>query len=170
MKILVLQICKIVYTNNKKGQRIALLSNHYIPIRKKKNARDNNKIVLTTIRKSPKKIALCFFKHSLSCCCLYNSSSEFHFDFESENWLELGMNAFSYKTHKNSMMPLKVKFKKDYSTRCLKIRENVSFNIVSEASYIYILSGHKLIKNGQFWRVFENLMFAVIQCYQTGHF
>ena len=159
MKILVLQICKIVYTNNKKGQRIALLSNHYIPIRKKKNARDNNKIVLTTIRKSPKKIALCFFRHSLSCCCLYNSSTEFC-DFESENWLELGMNAFSYKTHKNSMMPLKVKFKRDYSTRFLKITEKVSFNIASEASYVYILSGQKFIKNaknGHFWRVFENL-------------
>ena len=41
--------------------------------------------------------------------------------------------------------------------RCLKITEKVSFNIASEASYVYILSGHKLIKNaknGQFWRVF----------------
>ena len=37
--------------------------------------------------------------------------------------------------------------------------EKVSFNIVSEASYIYILSGQKFIKNAknsQFWRVFEN--------------
>ena len=35
----------------------------------------------------------------------------------------------------------------------------VSFNIASEASYVYILSGQKLIenaKNGPFWRVFEN--------------
>ena len=157
MKILVLQICKIVYTNNKKGQRIALLSNHYIPIRKKKNARDNNKIVLTTIRKSPKKIALCFFRHSLSCCCLYNSSHEFHFDFESENCLKLGMNAFSYKTHKNSMMPLKVKFKRDNSTRCLKITEKVSFNIASEASYLYILSGQKLLKNAKIGQIGEFL-------------
>ena len=42
----------------------------------------------------------------------------------------------------------------------LKITEIVSFNIASEASYVYILSGQKLIrnaKNGQFWRVFENL-------------
>ena len=34
----------------------------------------------------------------------------------------------------------------------------VSFNIASEASYVYILSGQKLIKNtqnGPFWRVFE---------------
>ena len=55
----------------------------------------------------------------------------------------------------------------------LKITEKVSFNIASEASYVYILSGQKLIqnaKNGQFWRVFENLKLAVKQCYQTGQF
>ena len=43
---------------------------------------------------------------------------------------------------------------------CLKITEKVSFNIASEASYVYILIGQKLIKNaknGSFWRVFENL-------------
>ena len=57
--------------------------------------------------------------------------------------------------------------------RCLKITEKVSFNIASEASYFYILSGQKLIKNaknGPFWRVFENLKLAVKQCYQTGQF
>ena len=57
--------------------------------------------------------------------------------------------------------------------RCLKITEKVSFNIASEASYIYILSGQKFIKkakNGPFWRVFENLKLAVKQCYQTGQF
>ena len=32
-------------------------------------------------------------------------------------------------------------------TRCLKITEKVSFNIASEASYVYILSGQKFIKN-----------------------
>ena len=43
---------------------------------------------------------------------------------------------------------------------CLKITEKVSFNIASEASSVYILSGQKLIKNaknaknGPFWRVF----------------
>ena len=31
-------------------------------------------------------------------------------------------------------------------TQCLKITEKVSFKIVSEASYGYILSGQKLIK------------------------
>ena len=30
--------------------------------------------------------------------------------------------------------------------RCLKITEKVSFNIASEASYVYILTGQKLIK------------------------
>ena len=54
-----------------------------------------------------------------------------------------------------------------------KSQKIVSFNIASEASYVYILSGRKLIKNaknGPFWRVFENLKLAVKQCYQTGQF
>ena len=49
-------------------------------------------------------------------------------------------------------------------TRCLKITEKVSFNIASEASYVYILSGQKLnknAKNGPFWRVFENRKLVV---------
>ena len=33
--------------------------------------------------------------------------------------------------------------------RCLKIAEKVSFYIVSEASYVYILSGQKFIKNAE---------------------
>ena len=48
-----------------------------------------------------------------------------------------------------------------------------SINIASEASYVYILSGQKLVKNAknhQFWRVFDNLMLSVKQCYQTGQF
>ena len=51
--------------------------------------------------------------------------------------------------------------------------EKVSFNIASEASYVYILSGQKFIKNAKndrFWRVFENLKLAVKQCYQTDQF
>ena len=40
-------------------------------------------------------------------------------------------------------------------TQCLEITEKVSFNIASEASYVYILSRQKFIKNGQFLRVFE---------------
>ena len=58
-------------------------------------------------------------------------------------------------------------------SRYLKITEKVSFNITSEARYVYILSRQKLIKNAKncpFWRVFENLKLAVKQCYQTGQF
>ena len=33
--------------------------------------------------------------------------------------------------------------------QCLKITEKVSFNIASEASYVYFLSGQKLIKNAK---------------------
>ena len=49
------------------------------------------------------------------------------------------------------------------SSQCLKITDKVSFNIASGASYVYILSGQKLIKNAKnvpFWRVFENLKLA----------
>ena len=44
---------------------------------------------------------------------------------------------------------------KSYITQCLKITQKVSFNIASEASYVYILSGKKLnknTKNNQFWK------------------
>ena len=57
--------------------------------------------------------------------------------------------------------------KKDYNTlanqslywailkisRCLKITEKVSFNIASETSYVYILSGQKFIKKSQNWSI-----------------
>ena len=39
--------------------------------------------------------------------------------------------------------------------QCLKIIQKVAFNIASEASYVYILSGQKFIKNAKnspFWR------------------
>ena len=68
---------------------------------------------------------------------------------------------------------LKIQKVQQNRTRCLKITEKVSFNIASDASYVDILSGQKLIKNaknGPFWRVFENLKLAVKQCYQTGQF
>ena len=54
----------------------------------------------------------------------------------------------------------------------MKITPKVAFNIASEASFVYILSEQKLknVNNGKFWLVFENLKFAVKQCYQTGHF
>ena len=49
------------------------------------------------------------------------------------------------------------------TSRCLKITEKVSFNISSDARYVYILSGQKLNKNAKnrrFWRVFENVKLA----------
>ena len=51
--------------------------------------------------------------------------------------------------------------------------ENHRKNLASEASYVYILGGQKLIKNAknsQFGKVLENLKFAVKQCYQMGQF
>ena len=48
---------------------------------------------------------------------------------------------------------------------CLKIPEKVSFNNASEASYVYILSGQKLIKNAKncpIWRVFESAPISVL--------
>ena len=51
--------------------------------------------------------------------------------------------------------------------------EKVSFNIASEASYVYILSGQKFIENaifGPIWRVFENLKIAVKQNVNVARF
>ena len=42
--------------------------------------------------------------------------------------------------------------------------------MASEASYVYILSRQKFIKNANIfpiWQVFEKWKFAVKQCYQT---
>ena len=39
------------------------------------------------------------------------------------------------------------------SLQCLKIAQKVSFNIASEASYVYILSGQKFIKNAKKWSI-----------------
>ena len=64
-------------------------------------------------------------------------------------------------------------FKNSIWSKYLKIIEKVPFNIASEASTVYILSRQKLIKNaknGQFWRVIENLKLAVKQLYQTVQF
>ena len=47
--------------------------------------------------------------------------------------------------------------------RRLKITEKVTFKIVSEASYVYILSRQKLVKKcpkGPLWRFFETLFEA----------
>ena len=57
------------------------------------------------------------------------------------------------------------------ASQCLQITEKVSFNIASEASCVYILSGQKFIKNaknGPIWRVVEYLKILVKQCYQKG--
>ena len=66
-------------------------------------------------------------------------------------------------------LPVVLYPKTDLLTQCLKIIEKVASTIASEASYVYILSGQKLIKNGKngpFWRVFENLKLAVKQSCQ----
>ena len=45
---------------------------------------------------------------------------------------------------------------KNYFTQCLKMAQKVAFNIASEASYVYNLSGKKLIKNaknGEFLKI-----------------
>ena len=41
------------------------------------------------------------------------------------------------------------KLEKQTLTQCLKITEKVAFIIASEASYVYILNGQKLIKNAK---------------------
>ena len=68
MKILGLQICKIVYTNYKKGQRIArdriLLSNHYIPIRKKRMRETTTKSFSPPSENHQKRL-LCVFSGTL---------------------------------------------------------------------------------------------------------
>ena len=48
--------------------------------------------------------------------------------------------------------------------------KKVSFNIASEASFVYILNGQKFIKNAKYSQFFENLKPEVKQCYQTGQF
>ena len=73
---------------------------------------------------------------------------------------------------KKSLFSLKLFWEQDdeclhTGTKLKKITKKVEFNIASEASNVNILSGQKFIKNGRFWRVFENLKLAVKQCYQT---
>ena len=54
-------------------------------------------------------------------------------------------------------------------SQCLKITEKVSFNIESEASYVYLLTGQKLIKMPKMDHFVEFLKSeaTVKQCYQT---
>ena len=49
---------------------------------------------------------------------------------------------------------------------CLKIIEKVSFNIASEASYVYILSGQKFIKNAKKWSILASF-WKLETCFQT---
>ena len=49
----------------------------------------------------------------------------------------------SYKTEAEAFLS------SETGSQCLKITEKVAFNIASEASYIYILSGQKFIKNAK---------------------
>ena len=53
-------------------------------------------------------------------------------------------------------------------TRCWKITEKVSFNMASEASYVYILSGQKSIQKLVHFGKLLKLNFAVKQCYLKG--
>ena len=75
------------------------------------------------------------------------------------------------KTHKKRAImehnhdPMRIRLQ---HSKCLKFIEKVSFNIASEASYVYILSGQRLTKsarNGLFRRVPENT-----DQYRTGWF
>ena len=54
--------------------------------------------------------------------------------------------------------------------KCLKVTKKVSFNIASEASYGYILSGQKFIKNAKNSQFMKDLRLVVKQFYQTCQF
>ena len=96
------------------------------------------------------------------------------------HWWCMRQNIFEFRQKLvgcDNMRGLKMRFSitklSNDTSQCLKISQNVAFNIASEVSYVYILSGQKIIenaKNGPFWRVFVNLKLAVKQCYQTGQF
>ena len=47
--------------------------------------------------------------------------------------------------------------KEETTSRCLKITEKVSLKLASEASYVYILSGQKLIQKCQIWSVLASI-------------
>ena len=77
-------------------------------------------------------------------------------------------------------------FQINQSTQCLRIAQKVAFKVASKASYVYILSGQKLVHFGEFlsgfdkfsfskkklekqsiWWVFEKQKLVVKQCCQT---
>ena len=79
------------------------------------------------------------------------------------------INSIHARPAKNNLTKQTNNEKRNYTTHCLKLIEKVSFNIASEASYVYILSGQKFFKNAksdQFEEGFENLKLAVKQYYQ----
>ena len=60
-----------------------------------------------------------------------------------------------------------------FQVEWIEIPKCLQFLKITHKVALYVLSRQKFIKyakNGQFWRVFENLNLAVKQCYQTGHF
>ena len=64
---------------------------------------------------------------------------------------------------------IQVSFAFQGKAQCLKITQKVSFKMASEASYVFILSGPKLIKSAKnvvFWQVFDNYKLAVKEYYQ----
>ena len=71
------------------------------------------------------------------------------------------------KDHKLSGHNNYHKKSRDTTPQCLKIIEKVSFNIASEASYVYILRGLKMIKNAKNG---QNMMLEVKQWYQAGQY
>ena len=74
----------------------------------------------------------------------------------SSSKMEESMQQYSHKFEvlHSGQKPFKNEKKKpEFLPQCFKITEKVSFNIVSEASYVSTLSGQKFIKNaknGQF--------------------
>ena len=81
--------------------------------------------------------------------------------------LLLGWRIFQAETQVE--LKLLYKIGEHHQAQCLKIFQKVSFDIASEASYVYILSGQKFIKNAKNGQL-VNLKLAVKQCYQTGQF
>ena len=73
--------------------------------------------------------------------------------FQSKSHHFLHVHASLHQIHNDTELHFNV----EQTSRCLKITEKVSYNIASEASYVYVY-------------IFENLKLAVKQCYQTGQF
>ena len=75
----------------------------------------------------------------------------------SSNKMSRALYAHKLRTHTNKLKQHTNKIMSNFKgkpyflsrPRCLKIPKKVSFNLASEASYVYILSGQKLIKNCQ---------------------